>query len=185
MTSNCSVNSQVTNLLSQLSQLLNRGTHHLNEVESDLAQTRSLLIRAVESLGASFLALHAAAVAQQQSIDRLLAGAKPTVALAATLEQARREIERHANATVTGLQFQDLTNQLIDRTAGRVTGLRELLGGFGAGGETLPRDASEAATIEALADLIAAAEGRIAALDLDMSKSVSQTHMDSGDVELF
>jgi hypothetical protein len=171
---------QLRSLLSHLSE---RGTHDLDEVESDLDQARALLGQAVESLAASFLALHAAAAAQQESIDRLLAGAQPSEALAEELKRAREDIERHANAAVTGLQFQDLTGQLIARTADRVAGLRELLGGFG--DAMRPHDASGAAAIAALADLVAASKGRMAALDGGLPKAVNQTHMESGGIELF
>ncbi|MDB5727672.1 MAG: chemotaxis protein [Noviherbaspirillum sp.] len=182
MPGNRSVSSQVKNLLSHLS---DQGTHHLGEVESDLGQTRFLLRQAVEALAANFVALHAAAAAQQETIDELLAGAKPTGALTEKLRNARKEIDLHANAAVTGLQFQDMTNQLIERTADRVAGLRAMLDSLGMSGAGLPQDGREAEMAAALAGIIGAAEEQSSRLNGALRKAVSQTHMESGDVELF
>jgi hypothetical protein len=38
------------------------------------------------------------------------------------------EVSHHVNAAVTGLQFQDMTSQLLERIVRRVIGLREALG---------------------------------------------------------
>src|SRR3990167_6776483 len=115
--------SQVKQLLAVVS---DHGAQHLNEVEIDLEQTTVLLGEAIEKLGASFMALHAAVRAQQEIVDSLLTGATLTPDLAANLHALQIEIGRHVNAAVTGLQFQDMTSQLIGRTVKRVAGFREV-----------------------------------------------------------
>ena len=50
------------------------GRRHLSEVETDLLQTELLLEEAVEKLTSSFMAIHSAVGARQETIDRLVAG---------------------------------------------------------------------------------------------------------------
>src|SRR5690606_8582371 len=59
---------QIKDLLSTLSE---HGRQHLNELETDLMQTNVLLTEAIEKLGASFMAIHEAVIAQQQLVDTL------------------------------------------------------------------------------------------------------------------
>ncbi|CAN5240830.1 hypothetical protein BH11PSE11_BH11PSE11_17260 [soil metagenome] len=173
---------QVKQLLSGVS---DHGTQHLTEIETDLAQTTVLLAEAIEKLGASFMAIHAAVCAQQETLDQLLAADGPTPELAAKLSAGKNEIGHHVNAAVTGLQFQDMTSQLISRTMLRIAGLRDVLDTLGEGGADLVPD-SESAEIEALVknvnELIREKSLRLGSASW---KAVSQTHMDSGDIELF
>src|SRR5262245_17714016 len=104
--------SQVKRLLSNLSE---HSARHLTETESDLVQINILLGEAIEKLGASFMAIHAAVYAQQETVDLLLSGARPTTVIAGQLKAEREAIGLHVNAAVTGLQFQDMTSQLIGR----------------------------------------------------------------------
>src|SRR5690606_20716717 len=98
---------------------------HLNEVETDLIQTNLLLKEAIDKLGGSFMALHKAVVIQQQIVERLLAA--PADEREPAMQALRKNvaaIDSHVNSAVTGLQFQDMTDQLIGRTIQRVVGLR-------------------------------------------------------------
>jgi hypothetical protein len=173
--------SQVRDLLSNLS---DHGTQHLTEVETDLMQTSILLGEAIEKLGASFMAIHQAVGAQQQTIDTLLSGMPPTPEIAEQLKARHQEIGLHVNAAVTGLQFQDMTSQLIGRTVQRVAGLREVLGGVGSGSTGIGESNAEE-IVAALTGINRALEEQSTKLERALWKAVCQTHMESGDVELF
>lgn len=173
--------SQVKDLLSNLS---GHGAQHLTEVETDLMQTSILLGEAIEKLGASFMAIHEAVTAQQQEIELLLSGAAPSPEIAEKLKAKQAEIGMHVNAAVTGLQFQDMTNQLIGRTVKRVTGLREVLDGVGSGSSGIPEGSADE-IVETLNSINAVLEEQSAKLESALWKAVCQTRMESGDIELF
>lgn len=173
--------SQVKHLLSNLS---DHGTQHLTEVETDLVQTSFLLGEAIEKLGASFMAIHEAVTAQQEAIDVLLSGAEPTPEISEKLKARQSEIGQHINSAVTGLQFQDMTSQLIGRTVQRVTGLREVLSGIGSGSSSIS-DSNAEEIIDALNGINKALEEQSVKLESALWKAVCQTHMESGDIELF
>ncbi len=174
--------SQVKRLLSGVS---SQGNQHLTEVETDLMQTTFLLGEAIEKLGASFMAIHEAVCTQQQTVDMLLAGGKPTPENTERLKAIHGEIGKHVNAAVTGLQFQDMTTQLIGRTVRRVTGLREVLNVLGAGGAAMLPDTGTDDVAEVLHNLNAVIESQAEKLESLLWKPVQQTHMESGDIELF
>lgn len=172
---------QVKHLLSNLS---DHGTQHLTEVETDLLQTSILLGEAIEKLGASFMAIHEAINAQQETIDLLLSGAMPTPDIADKLKAKHSEITQHVNSAITGLQFQDMTSQLIGRIVRRVTGLREVLGGIGSGSSGISANNAEE-IIESLSSINQVLEEQSVKLESALWKAVCQTHMESGDIELF
>ena len=174
--------SQLKELLSGLS---DHGHRHLSEAEKDLVQTTVLLGEAIEKLGASFLGIHEAVCRQQLEIDELLARHPESTEAAERLKIMHGEIGAHVNSAVTGLQFQDMTGQLIDRTLRRVGGIRSVLDTLGANG-LAGLQGSDAAEISALLASINATLGeQNAQLHGLLQKSVAQTHMNSGDVELF
>lgn len=181
MTKDKQLGSQVKHLLSNLS---DHGTQHLTEVETDLMQTSFLLGEAIEKLGASFMAIHEAVTAQQASIDVLLSGANPTPELSEQLRARHAEIGKHVNAAVTGLQFQDLTNQLLGRTVRRVAGLREVLDGIGSGSSGISESNAEE-IVKTLTSINEVLEEQSVKLESALWKAVCQTHMESGDIELF
>jgi len=152
MTKKNLLGSQVKRLLTSLS---DQGNQHLTEVETDLVQTTYLLSEAIEKLGASFMAIHEGISAQKELVDTLLSGAAATPASQERIKALQDEVAQHINTAVTGLQFQDMTSQLIGRTVRRIAGLRDVLGAVGLSSESV------------------------------LWKAVSQTHMESGDIELF
>jgi hypothetical protein len=173
---------QLRRLLSGLS---DHGNQHLTEVETDLLQTTFLLSEAIEKLGASFMAIHKVVCAQQGAVDTLLTNNSATPELADRLKSMQAEIGTHVNAAVTGLQFQDMTSQLIGRTVRRVIGLRDVLGAVGSTGSgVLPESGTEqiADLLDRINKLL---EDQSVKLESGLWKQVSQTHMNSGDVELF
>jgi len=182
MTEKKLLGSQVKHLLVNLA---DHGTQHLQEIETDLVQTNFLLGEAIEKLGASFMAIHAAVSAQQEAIDMLLSGTAPTPEISEALRSRQGELALHINAAVTGLQFQDMTSQLIGRTVKRVTGLRDVLGGIGAGSSDIPSESDVDEFIAALGNMNRLLEEQSVKLESALWKAVCQTHMESGDIELF
>ena len=181
MTTKKLLGSQVKHLLETVAE---NGSQHLTEVETDLMQTTFLLGEAIEKLSASFMAIHATVSAQQEMVDALLAGAAAPDS-AERLKSLQADIGKHVNAAVTGLQFQDMTTQLIGRTVRRVTGLREVLDLLEGGSAGVLADAPAEAVAEVLHNLNAMVESQAQKLESILWKPVQQTHMESGDVELF
>lgn len=176
------LSSQVKRLLSGLS---DHGTLHLTEVETDLVQTTFLLSEAIEKLGASFMAIHESVCAQQAVVQSLLAGAAPSPELSEKLDGVQADITRHVNAAVTGLQFQDMTSQLVGRTIKRINGLRDVLASLGTNSTEMTPDTGiedMRAMLEAMSRML---EDQSSKLESGLWKAVHQTHMESGDIELF
>ena len=173
---------QVKGLLDVVSE---HGNQNLTEVETDLMQTTVLLGEAIEKLSASFMAIHETVRAQQELVDALLSGGVAQPDSAEKLKDLQGNIGRHVNAAVTGLQFQDMTTQLIGRTVRRVTGLREVLDVLAGGSAGILANASPEDIAEVLHSLNAVVESQAKKLESLLWKPVHQTHMESGDVELF
>jgi hypothetical protein len=174
-----------TQLRRLLSGLSDHGTLHLTEVETDLVQTTFLLGEAIEKLGTSFMAIHESICAQQRLVDELLANAAASPEFRAKLITVQSEIARNINAAVTGLQFQDMTSQLVGRTISRVNGLRDVLASLGSGSAGMTEETGLeelALLLETLNKLI---EDQSMKLESGLWKAVHQTHMESGDIELF
>ena len=182
MTTELLLGVQLRRLLSGLS---DHGNQHLTKVETDLLQTTYLLSEAIEKLGASFVAIHTVVCAQQEAIDKLLASNPATPELAAQLKNMQGEIGAHVNSAVTGLQFQDMTSQLIGRTVRRVTGLRAVLGAVGSSGSGMLPESDTEQIADLLDRINKLLEEQSGQLESGLWKQVSQTHMNSGDVELF
>jgi hypothetical protein len=182
MTRNTLLGAEVKCLLSSLS---DHGSRHLIEIETDLVQTNVLLAEAIEKLSASFMSIHEAVSAQQESMNLLLSSTPPPPEIAGQLKAKQEEIGRHVNAAVTGLQFQDMTSQLIGRTVKRVNGLRELLDEVGASGTGMPARGDKEAIVTALHEINKKLQEQHTELENGLRRAVSQTHMESGDIELF
>ncbi|MES2932075.1 MAG: chemotaxis protein [Pseudomonadota bacterium] len=174
--------SQVKRLLSGVS---DHGIKHLVEVEADLLQTTLLLGEAIQKLGSSFMSIHAAVCAQQDAVKQLLNGVAPSPESIANLNNLHEEIGQHVNAAVTGMQFQDMTSQLIDRTMKRVMGLREFLGTLGSGGAGMLPESDNEEIVALLSSINMALAIQSLELKTVLRKAVNQNHLDSGDIELF
>lgn len=175
------INMQVMDLLSGVS---THGDQHLAEVERDLVQMDVLLDEAIKKLCASFMAIRQAVDMEQQALNSMLAKGISDSEYAARLEAIHGEINRHVGAAVTGLQFQDMTSQLIGRMVQHLTGLRDVFGEIDTSGSALPESSNEA-----LLEKLGRIGERVSARGSDMTggvrSSVSQRHMESGDIELF
>lgn len=174
--------SQVKQLLAGVS---DHGNEHLIELETDLVQTTILLAEAIERLGASFLALHAAVSSQQDEINVLISSGGASDESIDRLRIIQGDIALHINAAVTSLQFQDLTSQLISRTVQRSVGLREVLSSLGVVGDGIPHDGDVDEIAVLLKNMSVTLESQSVELKSILRKAVSQKHLDSGDIELF
>lgn len=173
---------QIKDLLSGLS---SHGNQHLTEVETDLIQTNILLKEAITKLGASFMAIHEVVTAQQQIVQAILADCAAPAETVTALQQQSEQIGAHVNAAVTGLQFQDMTNQLIGRTMRRITGFRDVLLAVGAGSDSIPVEITEDELVVLLDRIAETMRAQSTMLENELWKAVCQTHMESGDIELF
>ncbi|MBW8328516.1 MAG: chemotaxis protein [Thiobacillus sp.] len=175
------MNVQVVRLLSGVSV---HGDQHLAEVERDLVQMDVLLNEAIKKLCASFMAIHHAVDLQQAALDSLLADNMRTPEYAARFKTLRGEIDRHVGAAVTGLQFQDMTSQLIGRMVQHLAGLRNVFGALDTKGTDMPESGNEAllAMLNHISDRVGAHCTELAG---GVRSTVNQRHMNSGDIELF
>lgn len=174
-----------TQLRRLLSGLSDHGTLHLTEIETDLVQTTFLLGEAIEKLGTSFMAIHDSVCAQQRLVDELLANTTTSPEFQEKLTGVQGDITRNINAAVTGLQFQDMTSQLVGRTISRVNGLRDVLASLGSGSSGMTPEIGLEELIVLLESLNKLIEEQSMKLDSGLWKAVHQTHMESGDIELF
>jgi len=168
-----------------LTSLSDHGNQHLTEVETDLVQTTYLLSEAIEKLGASFMAIHEGIAAQKELVDLLIEGRQATAESQERIKALQDEVAQNINAAVTGLQFQDMTSQLIGRTVRRIAGLRDVLGAVGASSAEMLPESEQDEMVALLAEISKALEEQSAKLESVLWKAVSQTHMESGDIELF
>lgn len=170
------MNSQIVRLLAGVTV---HGDQHLSEVERDLVQMDVLLDEATKKLCASFMAIHDAVALQQETLHSMLSSGTLESDYAARFEAIQGEINRHVGAAVTGLQFQDMTSQLIRRMVLHLAGLREVFGALdarGGGGEDVLAGLSQ------INDRVGVQSGEVVGV---ARSAVNQRHMESGDIELF
>ena len=168
-----------------LTELSEHGARHLNEAETDLGQTDILLEEAIAKLSAAFMDLHAAVHMQQEQIDLLLASVQADPQEKEKLHALSDVIGTHVNEAITGLQFQDLTGQLIARISKRIAGLRDMLSEVGNAVEMVHANHPGSVAVPALRTVSDSLVARSTALEEMLRKSVLQHHMESGDIELF
>jgi hypothetical protein len=182
MTTQISPAPQIKDLLSVLSE---HGNQHLTEVETDLIQTNILLKEAIGKLSASFMAIHEAVTMQQQMVNAVLLDHPASEQKISELQTQSEQIGLHINTAVTGLQFQDMTNQLIGRTMRRIIGFREVLVAVGSSSDSIPVEIENPEIIVLLDKITDALKTQSTMLENELWKAVCQTHMESGDIELF
>lgn len=188
MTADASVNPSTEKMNVQVMHLLagvsSHGDLQLAEVERDLVQMDGLLEEAIKKLCSSFMAIHEAVEQQRRALDGLFTGVSSGDEHAARLETLQGEINRHVGAAITGLQFQDMTSQLIGRMVRHLAGLRGVFGELDAGDPV-----SEDSTYEDLVEKLRQISSRVGARCSEEAEkarsSVSQRHMESGDIDLF
>lgn len=177
--------SLATQLLRLLTSLSEQGDLHLSEIDADLQQTTDLLREAIDKLGKGFIGIHDAVAAQQAALASVPDGAPIGAALRSEIARLQQVTDTHVNAAVTALQFQDMTSQLIGRALGHVVGLRAVLDALGARGTTLTAASPDSAALALIASVNLALDDASVRQRSAPRKAVAQTHMDSGDIELF
>ncbi|HSH71418.1 MAG TPA: chemotaxis protein [Methylophilaceae bacterium] len=175
----------ITELRSLLAAVSDHGKQHLVEVEADLLQTTFLLSEAIEKLGTSFMAVHDAVTQQQQTLDALMAEHKFEKEETVQLEAFKQKIGEEVNAAVTGLQFQDLTSQLIARTIKRVNGLKDLLEELASHSDEMDPENEHKEIAQFLDAMSHSLNAGSHALSGGLRRSVNQQDMGSGEIELF
>ncbi len=131
------------------------------------------------------MSIHEAITAQQQEIDQLLETIDVPEDEYQKVLVLRKKIGDEVNAAVTGLQFQDMTSQLIARVIKRVDGLRESLDALAAHGQDMGPEHEHAEIVKLLNEMSASLNVRNTALMGGLIKSVAQHNMNSGEIELF
>lgn len=174
-----------TELRTLLAAVSEHGKQHLVEVEADLLQTTYLLSEAIEKLGASFMAVHEIVSEQQNVIDHLMEIHHFESKETQQLEAFKEKIGVEVNAAVTGLQFQDLTSQLLSRTIKRVTGLKDLLHELGNHSNSIDAEHEHEEIAKFLDEMSRSLHVGSRALSGGLLRSVDQQDMASGDIELF
>lgn len=117
----------IEELRALLAAVSKHGDWHLVEIETDLQQTMYLLEEAINKLSTSFLNVHDALTEQQALLNALTTAGLLSTEQAQTLEAHQTRITQEIDRVITGMQFQDMTNQLLQRTVNRVNGLKSLL----------------------------------------------------------
>jgi hypothetical protein len=174
-----------TELRSLLGAVSDHGKQHLVEVEADLLQTTFLLSEAIEKLGSSFMAMHQAVTEQQQLLTTLMAGHHFDKAESEKLEAFKKKIGDEVNAAVTGLQFQDLTSQLLNRTIKRVNGLKDLLHELGNHSSAIDPEHEHEEIAKFLDQMSHSLHEGSRALSGGLRRAVDQNDMATGEIELF
>jgi len=178
-------NLPVAELRKLLSAVSEHGNQQLAEVEADLMQTNFLLCEAIEKLSNSFMAIHETSNAQLQAIAHLLGEAGVAHSVGEKLHEYQVKIEQEVHAAVTGLQFQDMTNQLITRAIKRVDGLNESLQMLAKHGAGMHSEHEHEEIVCLLKEMSSHISTRHDALNGGLRKSVAQQDMVSGEIELF
>lgn len=176
-----SLNTPITQVLARLSTY---GEQHLAEIECDLTQLDALQDEAIKQLCASFIALHQAVDQQQHILDSMLQSGASLAEYASCVEATRCEVSRHTGEAVAGLQFQDMTSQLISRMLLHLSRLRGVLGALDVLEVTLHEEAHHGfpEKLDALRECVAA---HCTEMSGGLRNTVPQRHLSSGEVELF
>ncbi len=172
---------QVKNLLNAVSE---QGEAHLFAVSNDLLQTQFLLNAAIAQLSESFLNVNTAISAQQDLVN-LLPQAAVSDEVKNSMHNLKNTITHEVNLAVTALQFQDMTNQLIESCIKRADGLKTLLAALGTHGNDLQEEHEYSEMMHRLHDIQLSFHQHSQALTGDLRKVVVQDNIQSGAVELF
>ncbi|SDK30092.1 hypothetical protein SAMN05192566_0784 [Methylophilus rhizosphaerae] len=175
----------VEELRELLAAVSSHGDWHLLEIETDLQQTAFLLDEAIEKLGNSFMTVYAHLMEQQAAIQLLADAGKLQVEEVAQLQVFQDNIGQEVNKVVTGMQFQDMTNQLLQRTINRVHGLKMLLQELSSHQFPMSADDEKEEIRQFIRQLNQNFDQGSQHLTGSLRKSVSQQDMATGEIDLF
>lgn len=173
---------EVRSLLDAVSE---HGKQHLIEVDADLSQTTYLLSKAIEKLNSSFMAVHTAVTNQQKALESLMLQHQFTAEETSKINMFNQIIAEEVGVAITGLQFQDITNQLLVRAMTRVNGLKELLEELHDHGGGINSEYEHNEIAKLLEMMSNSLHHGSHALSGGLRRSVEQKNMASGDIELF
>lgn len=173
-----------------LAAVCENGSQNLGKMEADLVQTMFLLNEAIEKIGQHFTAIHQAVSEQQVELELLLVQTVLPAPLTNSkqvkvLRDLREVIGDEVNSAVIGLQFHDLTSQLISRTINRSNRLRDLLVTFKAHGDGMSASHEPGEVARRLAEMATSLKAGSVDPGGELCQSVQQRHMGCGDIELF
>lgn len=175
----------ITELRTLLAAVSQHGEQHLLEAQADLQQTSFLLDEAIEKLSSSFLKVHDLINKQQTLLEAEVKAGHLGQEKLDVLEVYKEKIGTEVNAVVTGLQFQDMTSQLINRTIKRVTGLKELLQELAEHGGDIDPVQEHLDIAKFMGTINKTLHESSHALSGNLRKSVAQQDMASGEIDLF
>lgn len=158
---------------------------HLLEIDTDLQQTTFLLNEAIEKLSTSFMQVHAHLTDQQAALRSLLEAGRLSDEEFAQLEVFHQRIGDDIHQVVTGMQFQDMTNQLLQRTLLRVNGLKSLLQELAHHEHPIPAAAEHEEIRQFILQLNQQIDLGSQHLGGHLRKSVNQQNLATGDISLF
>lgn len=161
------------------------GDRHLLEIETDLQQTSFLLNEAIEKLSQSFMSVYAQLTDQQGALQQLADAGKLQPEEMAQLQVFQDNIGQEVNKVVTGMQFQDMTNQLLQRTINRVNGLKYLLQELSSHQFPMAAEDEHQEIRQFIAQINHQFDLGSQHLNGHLRKSVSQQDMQTGDIDLF
>lgn len=151
-----------------------QSTKHLQAVEIDLQQINGLLHEAIAALVGHFTGLQDA-VAQRRMLTDCLVSTGHTEKDTSQLAAIDAVIAHHTQGAITALQFEDMARQLNESSVIRIAGLKQALL------DIMLADSGNS-TIPAIEQQF---QKQSESLDQTISKSVHQTHVKSGEIELF
>jgi hypothetical protein len=173
-----------TQILQLLTSVAAYSDQHLSEIECNLMQLDALHDEAIKKLCASFIAMQHAVTLQQQTLSGMLLSGNSLAEYAAQVETVQRDISHHARDAIAGLQFQDMTSQIIDRMVLHLSGVRDVLGALDTGAVSLSEEPHDC-----LPGMLNDLNDRVGAHRADLTgtlrSTVNQQHMGSGEIELF
>ncbi|HEY0905936.1 MAG TPA: chemotaxis protein [Methylophilus sp.] len=161
------------------------GDRHLLEIETDLQQTGFLLDEAIEKLSASFMQVYSELSQQQAAIGLLAEAGRLQPEEMQQLQVYQDRIGDEINKVVTGMQFQDMTNQLLQRTIRRVNGLKDLLQELSSHQFPMSARDEHSEIRQFIRHLNAHFDQSSQHLSGHLRKAVHQQDMATGDIDLF
>lgn len=155
---------------------------HLGRASTELAQLDVLLQQAILKLCTSFITIHAVNQ-KQQALLVMAINAQQSPEAVALLSAMRGEMDAALDSAMTGLQFQDLSAQLIASITCRIRGVQNIVDTAAA--RHCDPVTENAVLPPGIASRIDAMACQSDALMRGTPQSVHQQHMESGDIELF
>ena len=150
-----------------LQELVERVASQVDSAHSEIGETRAILRDAVERLMPAFTAMRSSEAACEASNGQ-------------TTDVARAA--RASGPAFSALQFQDISDQLLAHAQVRLASLGAEVSSIAAALGPGPAGQSK---VDALMQMVASANDKLAMLDLSLVKPVGKAHLGTGDTEFF